>query len=363
MRRVLFRQAELTTFRINFHNGTSGSRTPLALDSAYVHLTSGDAIAARYRAPVAGDPINEFYAFVDLTTGTRASISLRCRIYGVDGTGARPDSTLLATASSFTYPAADDRWCRFVFDTPYTPAAGEWVMIVVDNNSASPTVNFPSFLNQTAADSVVDGSAVLRILGYETTAGFSANGTARLEACHVLVTANGNKVYGNPFCSHTALTAFTGRRGILVDDKCRGLYLGDLRVVSGSTGYQSVQIFEFSKPPTSSPFFSRDISGSLDKIAGYASLNLETDTFPGSGPWVICINSTSSVGGNGYMLIEDYSSYSSVFDKFYDNFKYCPTVTESAGNWVVDRSRCGGIAVDVDGFVQFPAGRIISGGV
>jgi hypothetical protein len=331
--------------RINLPKGTSGSRASFALDSAYTPGVSGDALGIRWRGT--NEPIDAIYLFADATTGNRANINLRGRIYDIAATYEQPGTTLRATASTVTYPESDDNWIKFEFASPYTPAWNELIFFVVDNNSASPEVDFPSILTSTTGDTSATGTYATQWYGYESTVGFSTNGLGKGElACLIEC---GSKAYGNPWTVSTSISSITGRRGILVGDKCRGLLLGMLSINANSTA-TAFEIFELSVPPTGVPFYSQAPIDAYHRARGHHDLEgLNTNTLPGTGPWVFCLNLTGSLSFTTIVRIEGYSLYSSAFDKYYDYFNICPVVRDIAGSWVVDHEYSGGGSIDIIG--------------
>ena len=193
----------------------NGSRTATNLNVAYVHNTSGNAVAIRYEC-LSADPIDGVGIFMDSSGGTIANITMQCRAYN-ENTTSRPGTTLRATATTVTVPSANDKWIYAAFGTPYTPAVGEVIWFVFDNTSASPTVDYPGILTATNIQffSLANtGPAV----GYTTTNGFSSSGSGAIETpCFVV---QGSLRAGQPFTQLNSAyyTSNTRRRGFVIKD-------------------------------------------------------------------------------------------------------------------------------------------------
>lgn len=195
---------------------TSGSRTNFAIDSAYVHNTSGDAVGFRYTCG-STDTIDEVYVFVDAFQN-RASVGMTCYIYNAN-TVARPGTTLHATSTATVIPSGDDMWVKFTFGTPYDPAIGEIVWIIVTNSSGAPTTDYPQVLTATTlipGEQNIQASGWGQIIPHTNTAGFSTSGTVVQEA--PIVIKQGSAYYGQPWTQlNTAYyTNNTLERGIRV---------------------------------------------------------------------------------------------------------------------------------------------------
>ena len=326
--------------------GSSGSRANIALNAAYVNRTSGPAVGIRIRCET-NEPINELYILLDAIVGTRTNITMRADLYDY-GTTTQPGTTLRASSDVATLPATDDRWIRFVFSTPYTPTAGEYVYAVFHNLAVAPVTDHPLVFVDSAASFDINHHFTE---GYSSINGFSTAGTNRSELAHVVV-QGASTVYGLPVTLLSSITAFTGRRGILLSQEIKKYKISFLRTSSPSTALIDFQVFDLSTPPTGTPLYSQALLPQEESL-GEVLLNLDCSTLPGTGPFVFCLSTSSSLAQGGTGLIEGYSDFPSVFDLFSsDNFANPATVTEVAGNWVVDRSRLmGGFAFDVSGIV------------
>jgi len=323
--------------RINVAFGSSGGRDNIDLNAAYSHGVSGTALAIRYMAQSA-DPVNELYVFADLTTGTRANISIACDIYNEHATSAtQPGSTLRDSATAVTYPAVDDQWIKIEFGTPYTPAVGEVLWFVLYSTAAAPATDFPSILSDTNTSTPLTN----RSAGFSTINGFTTAGTGESETPHVV--KQGDVYFGQPITSLASnFTSSTRKRGIIVTPP-RDVRLFEIESSSAqSTALNGIQIFESSQLPNDTPLHSYSLGStsgqSRDEIIG-AKLLPDLPMLTGGTTYYIVYtfasNTTVPAGG----VIEDYSSYSSVFDALYDDFSVCGAVQDSGSNtWVISRN-------------------------
>jgi hypothetical protein len=305
---------------------TSGTRNNHALDSAFVNGVSGDAIGWVMSAP-ALEPINEFYCFTDLTTGTRGNVSLQCLITNAGANNTRCGTTVLATSSATVYPASDDRWVKFTFDTPYTPSSiNEVLWAVVHNQAGVPATDFPSIMRETTT--AYRNPTFGR--GVTTTTGFSTNGTVNNEAPFVI--QFGSDYYGLPFTQlSTSLSGNnTRKRGFIISDILK--YFPILSVGTHPTALATtttVQIYDATTPPSGSPLI--DLSGDW---VSYRKVRNPATLLSGTGPfkvvWAPAANGTSWIASE----IQGYSDYPAVFDSLYDYWHMCPSVQDNgAGGW------------------------------
>lgn len=324
--------------------GTSGSRTGHALNAAFSRGVSGPAVGIRFRA-LANQPINEVYAFVFSTTGTRANVSLVARIWDAAASGTQPGTVLRATSNASALPSADLRWIRFAFPTPYTPSVGEYVFITIENTATAPATDFCSLQNASAAQN--PNTNVVTAF-FTTTNGFSSAGTAATEGAHVVLQGS-NVVAGNHVTAQGSLATFVGKRGILLSQDIKRFKIRWGRVASANNNWTNLQIYDFATPPTGTPLLNFVMPAGLDRLAGIAELNWDLSTLPGPGPFVLCqvfsaSNTVVQIGDT-----EDYATFSSVFDLFSaDNFSYAPYVQETAGSWVVNRRYFGGLYLEAN---------------
>lgn len=340
-----------TALQIGGLVASSGSRANFSVNSAYVHRTSGAAIGIRYFCET-NEPITEAYLCLDALTGTRANVTMQASVYNWSSTQtAQPSTTLLATSSVATMPASDDRWIRFVFPTPYTPAVDECVFIVFENLAVSPAVDFPGILTSNSASNDIVSP---RMRGFSTVNGFSTAGTNISELSHLVVQGT-STLNGMPYTLLGSVATFNGRRGILLSEEVKKCEISFLRIGAVTGVYGNFEIFNLSEPPTGTPLYTKVLSAE-EKSLGIFNLNLDLSTLPGSGPFVFCLSTTSTVSYSSLGQIEGYADYPSLFDIWSsDNFIHPPVVTQSGSSWVIDRSRNFGLEMSVSGIIT-PSG-------
>lgn len=334
--------------------GASGSRTNIALNAAYSHGVSGTAIAVRFLAR-STDPINELYIFLDATTGTRANVLLACDIYNEHATSAtQPGSTLRDSATAVAYPASDDQWIKFTFGSPYSPAAiGETIWFVVYNTAGAPATDFAGIVNANNTSSVSINLGV----GYSTTNGFSTAGTGQAEMPFVVV--QGTESYGNPLLNTSTFFASNTRKRGMVFQPPVNVNLLSVEF-SGSTALTGIQIFDNSQAPGDTPLFSyalgTDAGQSRDEIIGHKMLANTPLLEAGTTYYIVttfATNTSSPTGGR----IEDYSTYSAIFDDMIDNAGLCASVIDNgAGGWTVDNSFFPNLRIYVSAFPAAASG-------
>lgn len=336
---------------------SGGSRTNHSLNSAFVRGVSGAAVGIRYRC-LTNQPINELYVFNDLTTGTRANVSLLARVYDVAASGTQAGTTLLATSNAATLPAADDRWIRFVFPTPYTPAAGEWVWLNVENTAAAPATDFCGIMNASAAN---NPRTTFSPTAFTTTNGWSTAGTSNIELPNVILQGSAT-VAGMPWTLLSTVGTFVGKRGVLLSSDLKRFQYNWFRQWVNSNTWTNLQVYDLATPPTGTPLIDLSIpSSGLDRFLGLTDVSsLNFSTLPGSGPFVLCTVFSATQNQGGMLQIEDYASFPTLFDRFTeDNFLNPAYVFESAGNWVIDRSRTGGMMLAANDVVSSGGGLFL----
>jgi hypothetical protein len=323
------------TFFLGGGSFTSGSRSNVSLNSAYVHLTSGAGYGFRFRAQSTGD-LQEFYAFLDATTGTRANVSLRCRLYqGNQGTNiTRPGGTLLATATNAALPASDDRWIRWEFPSPATLTENDVYWIVIDNLAAAPATDFPgiiSGLNFRHSNRMSNDTPIAS--WYSTTNGFSTAGNS---AGIVGVYVVDGIAYGNPFSLAVTSpnTSNTLRHGALFsNDISKFKYWGvSIDTVAPTTNL--LEIHDASVAPGSGILYSQSIATGLSQSTQGTLLTPDADV-SGSGEFIVSVSATSNTSTPAALQIEGYSDYPAIFDQFFDGVTCCKAIQEVAGTWQV----------------------------
>lgn len=338
--------------------GSNGSRTATNLNAAYVHNTSGNAVAIRYEC-VSADPIDGVGIFMDSSGGTIANITMQCRAYN-ENTNSRPGTTLRATASSVTVPAANDKWIYAAFGTPYTPAVGEVIWFVFDNTSASPTVDYPGILTSTNIQ-FFPISNTGPTVGYSTTNGFSSSGTGAVETpCFVV---QGSKRAGQPFTqiNSTYYTLNQRRRGVVIKDlsvahKIAGVWF------ENDTPRDKFQLYNSTEAPGGTVIEEWDLDSDTNETTAEAigtklfdtARTLDAGTeYKG----VFTFASNSQIPS--VLQIEDHSSYATDFNAMLDgNRNQYPysVIDDGAGGWTEDKAVCPDFGLMIQEYVAASGG-------
>jgi hypothetical protein len=313
---------------------SSGTRANTPLNAAYNHLVSGPAVGYRFRAQKAG-ALQECYAFLDTTTGTRANISLRCRLYIDNNSGGatRPGNTLVATATNAALPASDDRWIRWEFPTLPILTFDENYWIVIDNLAAVPATDFPGILSGVSfrqLGRLPNSETILN--GYSTTNGYTTSGSSAHPGLVYLVDG---EAYGNPFTLvSSAYTSNQLRHGALFSNDLARFRYWTFQA-DGATA--STNLFEVHDPllaPGSGIIHSSVIPiAAVDTTGGMQFLPLLEVS--GSGEFIVSVRSTVNTTGPSCFVIEGYSDYPAVFNQFFDNFTTPRAIQEAAGVWAI----------------------------
>lgn len=343
---------------------SSGSRTAVSLNAAYVHGTSGPAVAIRFIAQSA-DAINELYIFLDGNGGTLANVTMECKIYN-ENTVSRAGTTVRATSTATAMPASTGKWIKFTFGTPYTPTVGEILWFVAYNTSASPTVDYPQIL--TGTNAIGQTSAIGIDMPYSTTNGFSGNGTAQPKAPHVIKA--GSAYVGQPFTqlSNSYNTNNTRERGIVVAPT-EDITVGGVIFNVGTTAPANLVIYDNATAPGGTALKTVHLDSDTNATTGDVCCGMcfAPYTFTGGLTYKVTLTFGSSSQLPSVWQIEDYASYSSMFDamRALDTLNACyGCIDDGAGGWTIDKAICPALALYiVDNPEQSAAGggHIIGG--
>lgn len=318
---------------------SSGARTATNLNSAYVHLTSGAGVGIRMSCKYA-EAINEVYFFNDAFTGTAANVTLRVRLYNSNSTNkSRPGSTLLATASTVTLSTTADKWVKAEFDTPYTPAIGEVVWFVIDNTASVPATDYPGILVATnAIFPALTGVNFGRIFAYTTASGFSTDGSVATEMPFVV--KQGTARYtGQPFTQGVVYFSVTTlERGIVFTPpfsfSCCAIEWGS------STADDAIVFTDAATAPGGATLRLLDV----DNVNEYTgAISFAPFVFEAGKSYRVTTRKSGSTGGPGCLQIEDYSSYSAVFDAVRESspfFVPYGCIDDGAGGWTLLKDVC-----------------------
>lgn len=330
---------------------SGGSRAATSLNTAYSHGVSGNAVAIRWMARTT-DTIDALYIFLDNNIGTLGSITMACDIYN-ENTGTRAGTTLRDSSTATTMPGAVDKWIKFTFGTPYTPAVGEILWFVCYNTSGAPATNAPLIL--TGTNAVVGGSVsslgVNVAVPYTTTSGFSTNGSAAVEMPFVIV--QGSNYTAQPFTQQSATyyTNNTLERGIVITPS-EDITVNGVLVNTAVSAYNAVNLYASATAPGGSAIATWDLDSDSNQTTGdvCGGKTFSAVTLTGGSTYRVAMSYGSSSQSPLVLQIEDYASYSSVFDAVRDtDTLQCPAgcIDNGAGGWTADKAICPGIALVV----------------
>ena len=338
---------------------SDGSRTGIALDSAYVHGTSGDAVGWRYCCQ-SDEAITEFYCFV-IAFQDLANVTMQCTIRDGATNTLRPGS-VLATSNATVLPAGDGMWAKFTF-AGYTPAVNEILWFVVENTSADPTNDYPTVMSATNTF-FTTSYAFQHILPYTNTAGFSTNGTVSTEIPFII---KQNSFYvSQPFTQFTSsfYTSNKLERGIVITSE-EDIQISGVRMSPSST-YDKFRILKSTTAPGAAVGAGEleidlDAGGIFNDQIGAATF--APFTLVGGRKYYITLTFTANATVPNVWQIEDYSSYSSVFDaiRAYSPIVGVPSVIDDgAGGWTEDNSVAPFIALLVSGYPAISSGAFVT---
>lgn len=320
-------------FAIGFALAVSGSPGSSPLAVAYVHNTSGAAIALRWMARTA-QPIDKLWLFVDAVTG---SPTLECTIYNerTNEIG-RPGATA-RDVSTATSAIGVDNWVEFTFGTPYTPAVGEILWFVVYNTHGTPASNSCEIRSATPLD--IQGSTQATGF-YTSTTGFSTSGSLLSELPHMV--KQGSFYFGQPFTTQisTYFPSSTRERGIKFTAPMTfsvsqihlfaSVNIADVKIYDGAEnpGGTTLAVYDMDSDPNET----------LNDQIGCKVFDTEFEFEQGE-DYIVTFTLTGNTQSPGVLQIEDYSRFASDFDALRDACPWLP---------VGVLANVGGTAFDVD---------------
>lgn len=341
---------------------STGSRTALSLNAAYVNGTSGPAVAVRYMAQTT-DTIDEFYIFLDTITGTRGNITMEAAIFNENAAATQTGSTGRDTSTATVMPAGDDMWIKFTFGTPYTPTVGEILWIVAYNTASAPTTDYPQILGATTAPEAGPGlgGGDFAARPHSTTNGFSSAGTARTKMPYVI--KQGSNYFGNPFTQTNAAPytsnqlergiQFTPTEDVVVSSFANG---------STSPNFALARILADATAPGGSALNEYDLDSDANETTNdlcQAKVFDAAVTLSGGTTYKLTVTFSSNTASPQAAQIEDYASYSAMFDTLRaEDVLRTPwsVIDNGAGGWTTNKALWPQLAL---GIRDFPA---IAGG-
>ena len=312
----------------------SGTRTNLSLTVAYVHYDPGPglgtAVGVRFVAETT-DTLDELYVFMDDFIGTLGNITMACDIYNEGATIGLPGATVRDSSTATAMPDGVDKWIKFTFGTPYTPAVGEVLWFVIRNTATIPLTDAPAILLLTNCLVPQKRQAA----GYSTTDGFTTS-TARITTPAV-IKAGANYIGSGVTRRQTALSANnTLERGMLVIPRQRCEVLAVESVGILGTAISGINFYASATVPGGTAL-ANYATGGTNKVTG------ELMFFHALSPTIVLergqtyrvtftfsANSTLGIAAQ----VEDYASYTTPFDALVDGHFACPMVQDNgAGGW------------------------------
>lgn len=325
---------------------SSGIRAAFNLSAAFVNQTSGNAVAIRFMAQTT-DPIDELYVFLDSVGGTLANITMECVILN-EQTSTRPNTTVRDTSTAATMPAAADMWIKFAFGTPYTPAIGEILWLVITNTSADPATDYPGILTAPNVwNSPVSGYGYS--MGYTTTGGFSAAGTTAPKMPFVIKA--GSNYFGQPF-TITANSYYTSNqliRGIQITPT-EDVQVNGAAINAGGAQLENVTIYADATAPGGSALATYDLDSTANATTSdqCGGITFTPYTLTGGVTYKVTVGFNSNNQNPQVYQIEDYSSYSAVFDAIRANDTIgmpWSVIDDAGGGWTIDKAVCPSLAL------------------
>lgn len=336
-------QSRITSFQAGVGRlfEQAGSRTATNLNSAFVNATSGAAIAIRFMAHTT-DPIDELYVFLDSNGGTLGSVTMAAEIFNEGSNAARPGTTSRDTSTTTTMPGAVDKWIKFEFATPYTPAVGEILWLVIYNTSGTPGTDYPGIL---AATNIAIGPAVSStgiFAAFQTTNGFTTDGTSIGELPWVVKA--GSTYYGQPFTqiNSTYYTSNTRQRGIVITPT-EDVSVNGVSFKNGVSNYNELKIYADATAPGGSAISTHDLDSDANETTGdiCGGKTFAAETLTGGSTYKAALTFSSSSQSPWVVQTEDYSSYSSVFDalRAQDTINVpWSAIDDGASGWTIDKA-------------------------
>lgn len=317
-----------------------GARSAVALNSAFVFNVSGAALAIRYEARSTA-PIDELYVFVDTATGTPANITLACDIRNESAASVtQPGTTIRASATNVALGTSALKWLRFVFPTPYSPAAiGEVLWFLLRNVSVTPTVDFPSMLAVINVGPASNANMWANQLAFSSaTSGFNSAGTQQLRTPFVV--RQGGKSFGFATTTLNAavLASGTALRGFQITPTI-DIEVGGWATTIASALMTGIRIYDNATPPAGSPLYTfalgTDTNQSRDELIG---AKIWSPFILSGGTTYNVVTSWSAAATIGGASIEDYTSFPAIFDDLIDGFVNCWPVSDVGGVWTLTKS-------------------------
>lgn len=233
--------------RLQLGTHTDGSRAELALDSKYVHATSGDALGFRFLSPVTGE-LSKVYLF-QYTAQTGASRRNLLVNTCAASTATQPGAVVADGATTVQWPDGAKKWMCATYSPGTRPAvtAGVVYWICVGNSNAEndEATNYPTVQRQASIPPIDTQYNLLQ--AYYSTDGFATAGTAQTAgpALIVLVFSDGT-VIGCPYDDSATATTNALEKGLLLSSGVtEQLKIRDVRcgLLTGVSNHANIVIY------------------------------------------------------------------------------------------------------------------------
>jgi hypothetical protein len=317
-----------------------GSNTAFNIDSAYSHGGAGDSVMIRYVCPTA-DTIDELYVFLHSNGGTLGNITMSAEIYNEGSTASRPGSTSRDTSTATTMPGSTTKWIKFAFGSPYTPAVGEILWFVVKNTSASPTVDFPGIRTDTILAQINSGITYHYLSGFTST-NSGSNGTIAAETPFVV--KQGSSYFGQPFTTSASVTSNTLERGFRFTPT-EDIVVSGAGYGSATANINEIRILADATAPGGSALHTFDLDSTSNLITSdlMGGIRFTPITLTGGTTYKATCTFGAATTNPLVLTIEDYASYSSVFDSMRDQSTLLLpeyVIDDGAGGWTTNKNLC-----------------------
>lgn len=297
---ALFTQADLYTLGL-FAGVPLGTANTVALDSAYVAGTSGDATAVRYH-PGVTRTLNSIYFFISSYTGTAANVNdLNLELRNQASAGSTTPDTTATIATAVKDPVSATGWIASTGWSNILSAFTPYFVVIGDTDGdgasyATISYRVPYFESYLSATGI--NVNISRFSSFITTAGWvsgNSNSSTTIGA-FVLAFSDGTS-FGCPFSATGVPASNTNQRGLRITTN--GL-ITDLPIYGVIWGTSASQMSGFK-------IFVGDAAP--DSTADHISTNLLYNTASATGAG--CLLSAGSIytllSGTAYSIVATYS--------------------------------------------------------
>lgn len=202
------------------HSGTwdTGTYTELAIDSAFILGTSGDAMVMGFIAPEDQTTAAlTIYPYIGAVTGSPTDF--RADIYAEPATPTdvdRPEGSALATSSATDLSALADSWATFsIASVSLTKDA--WYWLVIRNATGTPGSNYAALLSRPFADrDFLAGNRGIMVRNGTTINGVTSDPLNATYIAACIIKMDSGTLFGNPYAKSRTFSSGTNHRGMRV---------------------------------------------------------------------------------------------------------------------------------------------------